>query len=262
MTRRRRIDDVLVDRGLADDHAHAHDLIARHVVTIDNAPVLGPGRLVDPAEQVRVVEPGKYVSRGGGKLEAGLRDLAVDVTNARVIDVGASTGGFVDCLLVHGARSVTACDVGRGLLHPRIAADPRVAVRDGVNGRDLAAAVARGDVASDHDLAVADVSFISLRVLRNGILSAVCPGGSALLLVKPQFEATRREVDAGAGVVRDDAVRTRCVDEVAQWYAQVGCTELGRVDCSVHGPAGNREVWLWLAVPDVPSVDGRVDDDE
>jgi 23S rRNA (cytidine1920-2'-O)/16S rRNA (cytidine1409-2'-O)-methyltransferase len=173
-----------------------------------------------------------------------------------VIDIGASTGGFVDCLLVHGAEAVTACDVGKGLLHPRIAADPRVTVRDSLNCRDLVAAVSRGDVAADHDLVVADVSFISLRILRDGILAAVRPGGAALLLVKPQFEARRREVDAGAGVIRDDDVRRRCVDEVAEAFAHAGCTERGRVDCAVHGPAGNREVWLWLDVPVVPSVGG------
>lgn len=254
MTRRRRIDEILVDRGFADDLDHARELVERHVVTIDNAPVLAVGRLVDPAEQLRVVEPSRYVSRGGLKLEAALRDLGVKVTGIRVIDVGASTGGFVDCLLEHGASTVTACDVGKGLLHPRIASDPRVVVRDSLNCRDLGAAVARGDVSADHDLVVADVSFISLRTLRDGILAAVRPGGGVLLLVKPQFEARRDEVDAGAGVIRDDAVRMRCVDEVGEAFAQRGCTERGRVDCAVRGPAGNREVWLWLDAPAVPSV--------
>jgi 23S rRNA (cytidine1920-2'-O)/16S rRNA (cytidine1409-2'-O)-methyltransferase len=254
MTRRRRIDEVLVDRGLADDLDAAKDLIARHVVTIDNAPVLGGGRLVDAGEQVRVIEPSRYVSRGGLKLESALRDLGLDVSGMRVIDVGASTGGFVDCLLTHGAATVTACDVGRGLLHPRIAADPRVVVRDSLNCRDLADAVARGEVAPDHDLVVADVSFISLRAVRDGVRAAVRPGGGALLLVKPQFEARRQEVDAGGGVIRDDAVRRRCVDEVAATYTDAGWRELGRVDCALHGPAGNREMWLWLAAGDVRSV--------
>jgi len=254
MTRRRRIDEILVDRGFADDLDDARSLVERHVVTIDNAPVLTVGRLVDPAEQVRVVEPSRYVSRGGLKLESALDDLDLDVRGMKVIDVGASTGGFVDCLLAHGAAAVTACDVGKGLLHPRIAADPRVTVRDSLNCRDLATAVSRGDVAPDHDLVVADVSFISLRVLRDGILAAVRGGGAVLLLVKPQFEARRREVDAGGGVIRDDEVRRRCVDEVAQAFAHAGCIERGRVDCAVHGPAGNREVWLWLDVPAVPRV--------
>lgn len=256
MTRRRRIDEILVDRGFADDLDDARRLVEGHVVTIDNAPVLTVGRLVDPAEQVRVVEPSRYVSRGGLKLESALHDLGLDVRGMRVIDVGASTGGFVDCLLAHGAHAVTACDVGKGLLHPRIANDPRVTVRDSLNCRDLAAAVERGDVAPDHDLVVADVSFISLRSLRDGILAAVRDGGAVLLLVKPQFEAQRREVDAGAGVIRDDEVRRRCVDEVAGAFARAGCAERGRVDCAVHGPAGNREVWLCLDVPRVPSVGG------
>lgn len=254
MARRRRIDEILVDRGFADDLDAARALVERHVVTIDNAPVLTVGRLVDPGEQVRVVEPSRYVSRGGLKLEAALRDLGLDVSGMRAIDVGASTGGFVDCLLEHGASGVTACDVGKGLLHPRIAGDPRVVVRESLNCRDLADAVQRGDVSGDHDLVVADVSFISLRALRDGILAAVRPGGWVLLLVKPQFEAQRREVDAGSGVIRDDSVRRRCVDEVAATYAQRGCRERGRVDCAVHGPAGNREIWLWLDTEAVRSV--------
>lgn len=249
MSRPNRIDKALVARGLARSEAEAVELISDDRVTVNGAPVLNPARQVTERDQLSVLAVERFVSRGGLKLEHALEHFEqvgrpVRIRDARVLDAGASTGGFVDCLLQRGASVVVACDVGRGLLHPKIAADPRVEVRDGLNARDIVQAVQDGGIRGEFDLVVADLSFISLRAVMASLLSAVRSQGELLLLVKPQFEASKQEVDRGGGVISDPAVRQRCIDEVAFSLTQHGAVILGDVESGVPGPAGNREHWL------------------
>jgi len=249
MGSRRRIDQYLVTEGVALDVSAARALIEDDRVTVNGAPVLNPARQVGPSDQVVVVPAERFVSRGGIKLDAALDHFermggGIQIAGSRVLDVGASTGGFVDCVLQRGAASVVACDVGHGLLHPRIANDPRVEVRDGVNARTIGELVATGKWQADFDVIIVDVSFISLRTILSDVCSALRSGGELLALVKPQFEATKHEVDLGGGVIEDEGVRKRCIAEVSAAISQCGLTVVGGVDCAIHGPAGNREHWL------------------
>jgi 23S rRNA (cytidine1920-2'-O)/16S rRNA (cytidine1409-2'-O)-methyltransferase len=166
------------------------------------------------------------------------------VAGARVLDAGASTGGFVDCLLQRGAARVVACDVGRGLLHPKVANDPRVEVRDEVNARDIGAMVRGENLQGNFDVVVADLSFISLTVVAESLVAATRSGGTLLLLVKPQFEATKEEADKGSGVITDESIRQRCVRTVRDSFERLGARVVAEVECAVPGPAGNREHWL------------------
>jgi 23S rRNA (cytidine1920-2'-O)/16S rRNA (cytidine1409-2'-O)-methyltransferase len=244
VARPQRIDRALVSARLARTVEEARALIADDRVTVNGAPVLNEARQVTLRDQVAVIEVARFVSRGGLKLDAALEHLGISVVGARVLDAGASTGGFVDCLLQRGAAKVVACDVGRGLLHPRIARDDRVEVHDEVNARDISALVRDGMLSGDFDLVVADLSFISLTTVVSSLVAATRGGGTLLLLVKPQFEATKEEVDKGSGVIADDVVRRRCVDTVRQSLERIGARFVADVECSVPGPAGNREHWL------------------
>ena len=249
MARPQRIDLALVAAGLARSRDEAQALIADDRVTVNGAPVMNIARQVTDRDQLAVVALERFVSRGGLKLDAALEHFVhegteVPVRGSRVLDAGASTGGFVDCLLQRGASRVVACDVGNGLLHPKISTDPRVDVRDGVNARDIESLIAQGALVGDFDLVVADLSFISLRAVMRSLMSAVRLGGEMLLLVKPQFEAAKHEVDRGGGVIRDPDVRRRCIDEVAQAIREIGGEVVGEVESAVPGPAGNREHWL------------------
>lgn len=212
---------------------------------VDDVPETKAGTRVRPESSVRVRGRGsRYVSRGGDKLAGALEDLAARglvVAGLHCLDVGASTGGFTDCLLQAGAASVVAIDVGYGQLHPKLRDDARVTVLERTNARDLSAAMLPQPVA----LAVFDASFISLRLLL-GPVAAAAPAAQVLALVKPQFEVGRERVGKG-GVVRDDADRSAAVDEVARAAAELGYVERARVDSRVHGPKGNREIFLWLA---------------
>jgi len=253
VARPRRIDQALVAAGLARDDAEARALIEDDRVTVNGAPVLNVGRQVVVSDQVAVIEIQRFVSRGGLKLDAALAHFAateqpLTVTGASVLDIGASTGGFVDCMLQRGAARVVTCDVGRGLLHPRLVADPRVEVHDGVNARDLPTLVDAGNFPRDFDIVVVDVSFISLRVVLDGIIATLRPGGEALVLVKPQFEATKAEADRGGGVIVDDEVRRRCIAEVKSAMVERGFRVVGEVESAVPGPAGNREHWICASI--------------
>jgi len=254
VARAKRVDAALVAAGLARNEAQARELIADDRVTVNGAPVLNVARQVTENDQLVVVAVARYVSRGGLKLDSALDHFAqvganIPVESARVLDAGASTGGFVDCLLQRGASEVVACDVGHGLLHPRIAGDARVRVHDGVNARDIAALIADGEIVGDFDLVVADLSFISLRAVVGGLVAATRSGGRLLVLVKPQFEATKAEVDRGGGVITDDVIRRRCIDEVAEALTLANARVIGDVESAVAGPAGNREHWLLASRP-------------
>jgi len=182
----------------------------------------------------------RFVSRGGEKLDGALDDLGLDVSGKRCLDVGASTGGFSDCLLQRGAVSVVAVDVGRGQLHEKLRQDSRVRSLEQVNAR----ALSREHVPDPVDLVVVDVSFISLRQVLPAISSA-CGTATLLAMVKPQFEVGREQVGKG-GVVRDDALRAEAVDGIGSFSAGLGYREAGRCESRLKGPKGNREVFLWL----------------
>jgi 23S rRNA (cytidine1920-2'-O)/16S rRNA (cytidine1409-2'-O)-methyltransferase len=211
-------------------------------VLVDDVPVDKPGARI-PAEAELRLKGGTplYVSRGGDKLAGALQDLSIDASGWRCLDVGASTGGFTDCLLQAGAAGVVAVDVGYGQLHSRLRSDSRVQVREKTNARSL-----RSDWFDEPvDLVVVDASFISLRLLLPAIAEAV-PSARVLALVKPQFEVGKERVGKG-GVVRDDADRADAVREVRGAAEGLGYETLGEVESRLAGPKGNREVFLWLA---------------
>jgi 23S rRNA (cytidine1920-2'-O)/16S rRNA (cytidine1409-2'-O)-methyltransferase len=211
-------------------------------VLVDDTPCDKPGTRIAPERAVRLKGGARpFVSRGGEKLAAALDDLGIDPTGRVCLDVGASTGGFSDCLLQRGATRIVAVDVGHSQMHSRLLLDPRVEVREGVNARHLTPA----DFAERFDLVVADVSFISLTLVLPAI-DACAPAAELLLLVKPQFEVGREQVGKG-GVVRDDALRTGAADKVAGAARALGRVERGRADSRVPGPKGNREIFLWLS---------------
>src|SRR5581483_7479448 len=222
---KKRLDLLLVERGLAESRAQAQALvIAGRVPGYDK-----PGQQVDETAALEVEQPPPYVSRGGEKLAHGLDALGVDPRGLDCVDVGASTGGFTDVLLQRGASRVIAIDVGYGQLHPRLRSDERVVVLERTNARTLA------ELPFEPQLAVCDVSFISVRVALPPVLRLCALGWQAVVLVKPQFEAGRADVGKG-GVVRDDAVRGRVAREVAEaalgWQASVA----GVVDSGLPGP--------------------------
>lgn len=197
--------------------------------------------MVDPADAVVVAGPGpRFVSRGGDKLDAALDELGIAVGGLRVLDAGASTGGFTDCLLQRGAAEVEAVDVGRAQLHERVAADPRVRRHDRFNVRDLTSDAIGGPV----DLVVADLSFISLRLVLDQLCGALRPGGRLVLLVKPQFEAGRAEADRARGVIRDPAIWRRVLEEVIAAAEACGATIMGAVVSRLPGTDGNVEFFL------------------
>lgn len=211
---------------------------------VDDVPVEKPGTRVRAGAALRVRgERRRFVSRGGDKLAGALDDLGLDPTGLCCVDLGASTGGFCDCLLQRGARLVVAIDVGYGQLHPKLRADPRVDVRERTNARHLEA----GDLPEDVALATGDVSFISLRLLLPALVRAA-PRADWLLLVKPQFEVGRDQVGKG-GVVRDDALRARAVADVRAAAEAHGWEAAGEAESQVPGPKGNREVFLYLRAP-------------
>jgi len=237
-----RLDERVVREGLAESRTAAQALILAGRVLVDDAVSDKPGTRVAPEKAVRLKGgPRPFASRGGEKLAAALDDLGLDPRGRVCLDVGASTGGFTDCLLKRGAVRVVAVDVGHGQMHSRLLLDPRVEVREGVNARHLAPA----DFADRFALVVADVSFISLALVLPA-LDACAPDADCLLLVKPQFEVGREQVGKG-GVVRDDALRAEAADRIAGVGRGLGRMVRGRVDSRVPGPKGNREIFLWLS---------------
>ena len=238
MAARRRVDAELVRRGLVDSRAHAAELIAASRVLVNGAVADKSARLVAAGDSLTVTgPPPRFVSRGGDKLDAALEHFGVDVGGLRVLDCGASTGGFTDCLLQRGAASVVALDVGHGQLHPRLRADERVTVLERVNIRTATIA----DVGGAVDAAVADVSFISLSVVIPVLASLCKPGAPMVLLVKPQFEAGRAVVSRGKGIVSDPAVHAEVRDRIDQALAGAGCSVRGWMESPITGAEGNRE---------------------
>jgi 23S rRNA (cytidine1920-2'-O)/16S rRNA (cytidine1409-2'-O)-methyltransferase len=250
VTARRRLDAEAVRRGLVGSRAEATELIAAHRVTVNGAVAEKASRLVAAGDAIEIVgPPRRFVSRGGDKLEAALDAFDVDVRGARVLDVGASTGGFTDCVLRRGAASVVALDVGHGQLHERLRADPRVVNLERTNVRHVTA----GDIGGSVDVAVGDLSFISLRLIVGPVAAMCKPGSSMVLLVKPQFEAGRAEVSRGRGVITDPAVWQRACDEVAAALSAIGCDVIGVIASPISGADGNREFLIHARTPAAPT---------
>lgn len=239
---RNRLDAALVDRGLAATRSKAQGLILAGRVLVSGTVVTKCGAQVAPAEPVALrPAPRPFVSRGGEKLSGALEDLGVAAKGVVALDVGASTGGFTDCLLRGGAARVYAVDVGKALLDSSLRADPRVVVLEGINFRHAGPDLVPEKVS----LAAVDVSFISLRHILPPLRSFLAPGAEVVALVKPQFEAGRESVGKG-GVVRDEAARRRAVDSVIRFAEEAGYSVLGEAESRIRGPKGNREVFLRL----------------
>ena len=239
---KKRLDVLLVERGLAESRAQAQALVLAGLVPGHEK----AGEQVDERAELTVTAPPPYVSRGGEKLAHALDELGVDPAGLDCLDVGASTGGFTDVLLQRGAARVIALDVGRGQLHPRLRKDPHVVVLERTNAREV------DELPFAPELVTSDVSFISVRKALPQPLRLAAPGWRALVLVKPQFEAGRAE--ARRGVVRDPDVWRRVLQETAAaalgWQAQVA----GVVDSGLPGPKGNREFFLYLVHRDEPEL--------
>ena len=243
MSTRRRLDAELVRRGLAGTRTEAQRLIEAGLVTVGGAPAAKPARLVDPGDSLQVKGPARrYVSRGGDKLAAALDHFGLDPAGLRVLDAGASTGGFTDCVLQRGAREVIAVDVGYGQLHEKLRADERVDSRERTHIRDVTAEALGGPV----DLVVGDLSFISLTKVTAPLVGAVKPGGDLVLLVKPQFEAGREEVAKGRGVITDPEIWRRTIGDVCAAFETGGATMMGQMVSPIHGAEGNTEFLVWF----------------
>jgi 23S rRNA (cytidine1920-2'-O)/16S rRNA (cytidine1409-2'-O)-methyltransferase len=244
-----RLDALLVERGLAASRERARALIIAGQIRIDGQPVTKAGTPVRPDANVEMLVPDHpYVGRGGLKLEHALKVFNVPVTGRMALDIGASTGGFTDVLLKQGATRVVALDVGHGQLDWGLRNDPRVIVLERVNARTLTPAQLPAD-ARVFDIVTIDVSFISLRHVLPVVPPLLAPGADVIALVKPQFEAGRREVGKG-GIVRDDDVRTRVVDDVIAAALALRLTRAGLSESPITGMEGNREFLLHLTRPD------------
>jgi 23S rRNA (cytidine1920-2'-O)/16S rRNA (cytidine1409-2'-O)-methyltransferase len=240
---RRRLDTELVRRGLADSRESARLLVEQGAVLVSGSRADKPARLVAESDPVVVIDTAtrRFVSRGGHKLEAALDRFSVAVGGRRCLDAGASTGGFTDCLLRHGASTVVAVDVGHGQLDASLRGDARVEVLERTNIRTLDASAVGGDF----DLLVADLSFISLVTVAPVLARTLArPGADILVLVKPQFEAGRTEVSRGKGVIRDPGLRRAALEKVASAFASQGATIMGAMASPLLGPAGNAEFIL------------------
>jgi 23S rRNA (cytidine1920-2'-O)/16S rRNA (cytidine1409-2'-O)-methyltransferase len=237
---RNRLDRLLFARGLAPTREKAQALILSGAVTVDGRRVDKAGTAVDETAEITVAgPPHPYVSRGGVKLAAALDAFGLDPAGAVCLDVGASTGGFTDCLLQRGAAKVYAVDVGHGQIDAKLRADPRVVVREKVNARALSA----DDVPEPVSLAAIDVSFISTRLILPAVVPLVEKTGAVVVLVKPQFEAGRAEVGKG-GIVRSEAVRLRVLGSVEGYGRDAGLEPIGSIPSPIRGAHGNEEILL------------------
>lgn len=235
-----RLDKVLTDRGLAETRTRAQALIMAGRVTVDGAVVNKAGTPVSETAVLAVTANMPYVSRGGLKLEAALNGLHASPEGKICMDIGASTGGFTDCMLQEGALKVYAFDVGHGQLHWKLRNDPRVINTEGVNFRHLDPASLKEPV----EFVTIDVSFISLDKILPVAAQCLLPGGEILAMVKPQFEAERHEIKKG--VVRDEGARVRAIKKIRTLAQQLGLTIVGGMDSPVKGPEGNVEHFLRL----------------
>lgn len=239
---KQRLDHLLVSRGLCESREQGKRLILAGEVLVNEQPLTKAGQLIPEDAVIRVKQPPKYVSRGGFKLEGALDHFGIDVRGKVCLDVGASTGGFTDCLLQRGARKVFAFDVGTNQLVWKLRNDPRVVSRENFNVRHMQPS----DVGEEVDLIVADVSFISLTLVLPPAFVVLKPGGDAVVLIKPQFELSREEIGRG-GIVRETALHDKACRKIEDFVkAQAGWQWRGIVESSIQGTDGNREFLAWL----------------
>ena len=239
---RSRLDVALVERGLFPNRSRAQAAVMAGRVRVDGRPADKPGSGVADGAELEVAEGAEYVSRGGVKLAGALDALGVDLAGARALDLGASTGGFTDCMLGRGAQSVIALDVGYGQLAWSLRQDPRVHVMERTNARYLTP----GALPYAPDMVTCDLSFISIGTVWGAVVPCLARGWRAMVMVKPQFEVGRERVGSG-GVVRDDAVREDAVRGVIEGIEATGGRVLGTADAGLPGPKGNREVFVLAA---------------
>ncbi len=236
-----RLDQALVERGLCESRERAKRAILAGQVRINAQSAHKPSDSVKPDDQLTLDAPEKYVSRGGHKLERALHHFQLDVAGLTALDLGASTGGFTDCLLQHGAARVFAVDVGRGQLAWKLRHDPRVVVMEKTNARHLTVAQMPPSFVPA-GLAVIDCSFISLRNILPAAIALLQPDGRIVALIKPQFEAGKTEADKGRGVISDPSVHERVLDELRKFVgARPGLRWRDVVESPLLGPAGNKE---------------------
>ena len=249
MTGKLRLDKLLVERGLADTRSQAAAIIMAAEARVDGRLVDKPGAQVRRDAHIALKEKPRYVGRGGLKLEAALRAFPLSVTGAVCADVGASSGGFTDCLLQHGAARVYAIDVGSGIIDWRLRNDERVHLLEKTNARYLQA------LPEPVSLAVIDVSFISLRLILPAVQRWLAEDADIVALVKPQFEVGKGEVGKG-GIVRDRAAHARVLREIAAFAAGIGLSPRGLIRSPITGAKGNVEFLLWLRTGDFePAAD-------
>lgn len=243
--RKCRLDELVVSRGLCPTRSQARALIMAGKVRRGDEVLDKPGKTYPESTPLILVQPPRFVGRGGEKLEAFLEAYPLPLEGALILDVGASTGGFTDCVLQRGAAAVTCVDVGRGQLHGKLLADSRVTNIEQFNARNLAPEHLPHPV---YDGVVTDLSFISLRLVLPAAWTCLRPGGWLVALVKPQFEATRKEVDRGGGVIKDPVVQERIRDAIRSFALDTlpAAETIGTIDSPLRGADGNREFLLGL----------------
>lgn len=241
MAKKERVDKILVERGMAADLDEAMRLVMAGKILSEGQLLIAPSQTISRDSELRLVEGAQFVSRGGEKLLAAFEEFDISVKGVVCADVGASTGGFTDCLLQAGATRVYAIDVGQGLLDWSLRNDPRVILLEKTNARDLER------ITEPVEFISVDVSFISLKQILPALAGwYVDVGGQAVLLVKPQFEATREESARGAGVISDHEIHRRVLLEVLDFASSVGFEVRGIIRSPLKGPAGNQEFLAWL----------------
>lgn len=240
-----RLDELLVAKGLADSRSQAKALILAGKVKLGTDRLDKPGRSLAEDSDITVESPPRFVSRGGEKLEGFLDQFKIEVAGMHILDVGASTGGFTDCCLQRGALSASCVDVGRAQMHNKLIQDERVTNIEKTNARHLQP----GDLPRDaYPRIVMDLSFISLTKVLPAVWQFIEPGGYLIALVKPQFEAEKKEVDAGRGIIRDEAIHERVLAQIKEFALNelAGAELIGTMDSPIKGTDGNREFLLGL----------------
>jgi len=254
MRAKERIDKVLVDLGIAESRTKAQALVMSGVVLVDEQRIDKPSDKISPDSNIRIKgdsPESRYVGRGGLKLEGALREFGIDPTGMNCLDVGASTGGFTDCLLQHGADKVVAVDVGTNQLAWKIRSDDRVTVFENVNARTLRAE----DIPFVPHLIVMDVSFISVTKILPALKDLISPNGKIIVLIKPQFEVGKGEVGKG-GIVREPEKQEAVIRSVTEFATSIGLSRIGLTDSPILGAEGNKE-FLALFVSDVEDEIGK-----
>jgi len=238
-----RLDLLVVERGLAGSRAKAQALIMAGQVRVDDQVMLKPATPVDPASRVDVEQGPRFVSRGGEKLDAAIEAFGLDLNGRVCADVGASTGGFTDCMLQRGAARVYTIDVGKGILHWKIRSDPRVVVMESTNARFVES------LPEPVSIVTIDASFISLKILLPAAKRWLTPEACVIALIKPQFEAGKKDVARGDGVIRDPDIHKQVLHAILAFAQAEGFAVRGLIRSPLLGPKGNTEFLTWLAYP-------------